>query len=213
MKVKSQSEVAQSCLTLSETSQIERSPCPAITPFHYAPFKQTSKKNCPSLLFLVPLFYLLYFYIGSCYIKPGLPYQVVSSQSSSCLTYEQTLAQVIHSSSMMFFPHQGSMMPHFLSFVSHSPPLLFKSPLLTSLHLPDLSILEGPDLNSPAMPETWVWFLGWEDSPGEGNSYPFQYSGLENFMDRGAWQATIHGVAKSQTQLSDFHYTVYHKLS
>ena len=43
-------------------------------------------------------------------------------------------------------------------------------------------------------------------SPGEGNSYSLQYSGLVNFMDRGAWQATVHGVAKSQTQLSDFHF-------
>ena len=32
-------------------------------------------------------------------------------------------------------------------------------------------------------------------SPGEGNGYPFQYSCLENPMDRGAWQATVHGVA------------------
>ena len=39
--------------------------------------------------------------------------------------------------------------------------------------------------------------------PGEGNNYPLQYSGLENFMDRGAWQATVHGVTKSQTRLSD----------
>ena len=36
--------------------------------------------------------------------------------------------------------------------------------------------------------------------PGEGNSYPLQYSGLENSMD-----CIVHGVAKSQTQLSDFH--------
>ena len=40
-------------------------------------------------------------------------------------------------------------------------------------------------------------------SPGEGNGYPLQYSCLENFMDREAWWATIHGVAKSRTQLSD----------
>ena len=35
--------------------------------------------------------------------------------------------------------------------------------------------------------------------PGEGNDYPLRYSCLENFMDRGAWWATVHGVAKSQT--------------
>ena len=39
--------------------------------------------------------------------------------------------------------------------------------------------------------------------PGEGNGYPFQYSCLENSMDRGAWWVTVHGVAKSQTQLSN----------
>ena len=39
--------------------------------------------------------------------------------------------------------------------------------------------------------------------PGEGNGNPLQYSCLENSMDRGAWQATVHGVAKSQTRLSD----------
>ena len=41
-------------------------------------------------------------------------------------------------------------------------------------------------------------------SPGEGNDNPFQYSCLENPMDRGAWWAILHGVAKSQTRLSDF---------
>ena len=37
--------------------------------------------------------------------------------------------------------------------------------------------------------------------PGEGNGNPLQYSCLENPMDRGAWQATVYGVAKSQTRL------------
>ena len=40
-------------------------------------------------------------------------------------------------------------------------------------------------------------------SPGEGNGNPFQYSCLENPMDRGAWEAIVHGVAKSRPQLSD----------
>ena len=40
-------------------------------------------------------------------------------------------------------------------------------------------------------------------SPGEGNGDPLQYSCLENPMD-GAWWATVHGVAKSQTRLRDF---------
>ena len=40
-------------------------------------------------------------------------------------------------------------------------------------------------------------------SPGEGNGNPLQYSCLENPMDKGAWQGTVHGVAKSQTRLSN----------
>ena len=39
---------------------------------------------------------------------------------------------------------------------------------------------------------------------GEGNGNPLQYSCLENSMDGGTWWATVHGVAKSWTQLSDF---------
>ena len=41
-------------------------------------------------------------------------------------------------------------------------------------------------------------------SPGEGNGNPLQYSCLENPMGGGAWQATDHGLAKSQTQLNNF---------
>ena len=41
--------------------------------------------------------------------------------------------------------------------------------------------------------------LGSERSPGEGNGYPLQYSGLENSMEIGAWQAIVHEVAKSWT--------------
>ena len=43
-------------------------------------------------------------------------------------------------------------------------------------------------------------------SPGEGDGYPLQYSCLENPLDRGTWQATVHGAAKSQTQLNDYHF-------
>ena len=48
-------------------------------------------------------------------------------------------------------------------------------------------------------------------SPGEGNGNPLQYSSLNNPKDRGTWQATVHGVAKSQTGLSDFTFT--HKVT
>ena len=41
--------------------------------------------------------------------------------------------------------------------------------------------------------------------PGEGNGNPLQYPCLENSMERGAWQAIVHGLVKSRTLLSDFH--------
>ena len=44
--------------------------------------------------------------------------------------------------------------------------------------------------------------------PGEGSDNLLQYSCLENSMDRGDWRATVHGVAKSQTQLRDSHTTI-----
>ena len=53
--------------------------------------------------------------------------------------------------------------------------------------------------NPPATQETQPPSLGQEDSLGIGNGDPLQYSCLGNPMDRGAWQATVHGVAKTQT--------------
>ena len=58
--------------------------------------------------------------------------------------------------------------------------------------------------NLPAMQkmqETRVRSLGWEDPPGGGRGNPLQYSWCENPKDRGAWQAMVHGVTKSRTQL------------
>ena len=51
--------------------------------------------------------------------------------------------------------------------------------------------------NLPAVLETLVLIPGPGRSPGEGDGYPLQYSCLGNHMDRGAWWATVHGVAKS----------------
>ena len=47
------------------------------------------------------------------------------------------------------------------------------------------------------------WIPGSGRSPREGNGNPLQYSRLENTMDSGAWEPTVHGVAKSRTRLSD----------
>ena len=55
--------------------------------------------------------------------------------------------------------------------------------------------------NLPAVWETQFGSPGLGANPGEGNGNPLQYSCLESAMDRGAWRATVHGVAKSQTGL------------
>ena len=55
--------------------------------------------------------------------------------------------------------------------------------------------------------ETQSWFPGLGRSSGVGNGNPFQYSCLENSMDREAWQATVHGVTKNRTRLSNWAHT------
>ena len=60
--------------------------------------------------------------------------------------------------------------------------------------------------NPPATQETWVQ-SGSGRSPGKQNGNPFQYSCLENPMDRGVWGATVHVVTESQIQLSDYTFT------
>ena len=57
--------------------------------------------------------------------------------------------------------------------------------------------------NPPAMQETWVRSLGWEDPLEEGMSTQFIILSWRIPMDRGAWQTTVHGVTESQTQLSN----------
>ena len=57
--------------------------------------------------------------------------------------------------------------------------------------------------NLPAVQETWVWFMGQNDPLKKEMATQLQNSCLENSMDRGARWAAVHGVAKSQTQLSN----------
>ena len=53
------------------------------------------------------------------------------------------------------------------------------------------------------------FFIGYSEYVGEGNGTPLQHSCLENPMDRGAWWAAVHGVAKSRTRLSDFTFSFH----
>ena len=57
--------------------------------------------------------------------------------------------------------------------------------------------------NPPAMRETWVRSLGWEDALEEGMTTHSSILAWRISMDRGAWRATVHGVTKSWTRLSD----------
>ena len=70
---------------------------------------------------------------------------------------------------------------------------------LFGIHFPGGS--EGKEFACDARDQGWIPGLG--RSPGEGNSYPLQCSCLENSMDRGAWCARVHGVAKSWIRLSN----------
>ena len=59
-------------------------------------------------------------------------------------------------------------------------------------------MVKNPPANAGAIGDTAL-IPGLGRFPGGGNGNPLQYSGLENPMDRGTWQATVHGVTKSQT--------------
>ena len=56
------------------------------------------------------------------------------------------------------------------------------------------------------------WIPGLGRSPGEGKGYPLQYSGLENSMGRGAWQAKVHGVAKTSDVLYGSHFFEFYRM-
>ena len=62
-------------------------------------------------------------------------------------------------------------------------------------------VIKNPPANAGSARDVGL-IPGLGRSPGKGNGNPLQYSCLENSMDRGAWWATVHGDAKSQTRLS-----------
>ena len=80
--------------------------------------------------------------------------------------------------------------------------------LCLSLGLNWVSLVAQTVKSLPAMWESWIQSLGWEDPLEKEMSNPLQYSCLENPMDGGVWQATIHGLTKSWMQLSDFTFTL-----
>ena len=62
-------------------------------------------------------------------------------------------------------------------------------------------------------PETWVQFLGWEDALEKGTTTFSSFLAWRIPWDRGAWQATVHGIAKSRIWLSNFHFQFFRTLS
>ena len=85
---------------------------------------------------------------------------------------------------------------HHLNLVSYVLFLNRRKPLDLSFHMVAQMVKSPCNAGDPSS------IPGSGRSPGGGTGYPLQYSCLENPMDRGAWQATVPGVAKSQTQLS-----------
>ena len=104
-----------------------------------------------------------------------------------------------HSSKALIFQHSA----FFIVQLSHPYMTTGKTIALTILGFPD-----GSDGKVSAHNEGELGLIpGLGRSPGEGNGNPLQYSCLENSMDGGAWWATVCGVAKSRTRLSDFTFT------
>ena len=89
--------------------------------------------------------------------------------------------------------------PWFDSWVRKFPWRRDRLPTPVFLGFPGGSMVKNP----PAMWETWVWSLAWEDPLEEGMATHSSILAWRIPVDRGAWQVTVHGVTKSQTPLSD----------
>ena len=90
-------------------------------------------------------------------------------------------------------PAGASMSPPEALITSASPPIML-IPVFPHSSVGKESACNAGDMGS---------IPGLGRSPGEGNGYPLQYSCLENIMNRGAWQGTVHGAAK--LEMTDFH--------
>ena len=107
---------------------------------------------------------------------------------------------------MVALPHPHACMldfscsPTCCSFILHLLPKIFCHSLIWLFPTPPSGFPGGSEVKASACNVGDLGSIpGSGRSPGEGNGNPLQYSCLENPMDRGAWWATVHGVAKSQT--------------
>ena len=86
-------------------------------------------------------------------------------------------------------------------------------PVVLSIVLWRRHLAKNPDISGCQCLQIFILYLSIEPFGGEGYGTPLRYSCLENPMDGGAWWAAVHGVAKSQTRLSDFPFTFhFHEL-
>ena len=114
-----------------------------------------------------------------------------------------TFQRILLSGEMLFFtcPH----FTHFGGLIQIPPSLLdryFQATLIYSFSS-QASWIAQLVKNLPTMQETWVQSLGWEDSLEEDMATTPVFLHGESPVDRGAWQATVRGVEKSQTGLSN----------
>ena len=112
-----------------------------------------------------------------------------------CYVFKSSVASTHLSFVILFFRQNTSYPVHFR--FDHTTSSVQKNVSICDMGFP--CCLDGKESACNAVDPGLIPGLG--RSPGEWQ--PLQYSCLENAMDRGAWQATVHGVAKSQTQLSD----------
>jgi len=111
-----------------------------------------------------------------------------------CCTVKQISSMYIHTPSLSGMAHVWYGLNHSGVFTLRTSK--HKNPCLPlSLGFPSGSVVKTP----PSSAEDTGLIPGWGKAPGEGNSNPFQYSCLENPMEKRAWRATVHGVTKNQT--------------
>ena len=150
--------------------------------WQFSYLSQESALNFTDLLYCLFCLYFIYFCSDLCYFLP-------SSNSG------------FHFSVLFLVPWGIKLcFSDFFLFLEGGRLLLWASPLMS---VSDGAVVENLPASAGHTGDTGS-IPGLGTSPSEGNSNPLQYSCLGNPMDRGAWQATVHGVAKSQTRLSNW---------
>ena len=126
----------------------------------------------------------------------------------SSLILDLMFKEVLNNSPVSLMKKENHEMFHmytkYRDFYNKCPPWTPLTNINTELLISTIGFLGGSDSKEFACKARDLGSIpGSERSPREGNDYPLQHSCLKSFMDGGAWRATVHGVAKSQTRLGD----------